>query len=282
MKSVNEKDDTVLVSVVVTIYNKAPYLKRCFQSILQQNFKQFEIIAIDDCSTDNSLQIARELASQDKRIKLYVNNKNSGPSAAANKAIGFAKGRYLARMDADDIMSPDRLEKQIEFLTKNSEYIAVGGQVKIVDKHERFIRVKNTPITNEAIKRSLFLFNPIQHGTMTIDRKKLPEDFQWYPKDINNAEDYDLLIRLTQHGKVHNLKEILLEYRYSESSLSRQNLKQSFLAMYHVRQRAVQLYGFQPGLIPRLLSQMQWLACTIFPDKVIDLLFNLFTSCITR
>ena len=124
-----------LISVVMSNYNTDElYLRASIESILNQTYKNFEFIIVDDCSSDNSVSVIESY--DDKRIKLIKNPKNMGLTKSLNIAIKAAKGEFIARMDADDISLPQRFEKQVEFLTQNPEYIACGTAIKILGSHK--------------------------------------------------------------------------------------------------------------------------------------------------
>lgn len=122
------KDKKILISVVLPVYNAGLYLREAMLSIIGQSYQDWEMIVIDDGSTDNSWKVASELAKQDSRIKLFRNRSHYGVAHVSNLAIKKAKGQYLARMDGDDVSLSNRLSKQLSFLQKNIDVIAVGAQ----------------------------------------------------------------------------------------------------------------------------------------------------------
>ena len=135
-----------LVSVIMSVYNGEKYLVQAIDSILNQTYQNFEFIIIDDCSTDNSSHILQEYAQKDSRIKIIKKEKNIGIKGFIknlNLGISIAKGKYIARMDADDISLPERFQKQVDFLENNPEITLVGAQLNLINEQNK--------ITGEAI-----------------------------------------------------------------------------------------------------------------------------------
>ena len=168
-----------LVSVLIPVFNAGNFLVPAIESIFNQTLKNLEIIAIDDGSTDNSLAILKSLAKKDKRLRVYKNPKNLNIANTLNRAIKLAKGQYLARMDADDIASENRLKLQIEYLRSHPGTVIVGGQCQTIDIDGKSLGHKNFPLTDKKIKQSLFEYNPIQHPTIVINKKIIPENFKF-------------------------------------------------------------------------------------------------------
>src|SRR3989338_10709157 len=137
---------TAKISVIMSVYNGMPYLPEAVKSILNQTYKNFEFIIIDDASTDQSTKYLRFL--KDKRIKLIKNSKNLGLAASLNKALKFAKGEYIARMDADDISLPKRFEKQVKFFKKHPSVDICGTWVNLIDDVGKIIGEKKYPISD--------------------------------------------------------------------------------------------------------------------------------------
>ena len=213
--------DQKLISVIMSVYNGEKYLVQAIDSILNQTYQNFEFIIIDDCSTDNSSHILQEYAQKDSRIKIIKKEKNIGIKGFIenlNLGISIAKGKYIARMDQDDVSLPERFQKQVDFLENNPEITLVGAQLNLVNEQNK--------ITGEAIaalhhrdivKRitsQIQLFHPV-----IMFRKD--QNIQYREKFLY-CEDYDLYLNLiTQGKKLANINEKLLHYRILESSISR-------------------------------------------------------------
>lgn len=222
------------ISVVMSNYNtNNEYLKLAVNSILNQTFKDFELIIVDDASDNDNLQILEEY--RDKRIKLIKNNKNLGLAANLNTAISLAKGEYIARMDTDDISMPSRLEKQFNYLEKHPDIGVLGTSAIFFGKRKR---IKKMLENHEDIKSNLLFQNQLIHPSVMI-RKELFE-LEMYNNSFKTAQDYELWSRLIWVTKFHNLSEILLKYRThaGQITISKQN-EQNNMAN-HVRSKMLE------------------------------------------
>lgn len=265
------------------VYNAGAFLDQCLHSVLKQDFTDFELIAVDDGSKDNSLEILNKYASEDSRIKVYQNERNYGVSVTANKAIKLASADVIARMDADDIMAPGRLTAQYEFLQQHPEYVLVGGQVNLIDNDNQMLRSKSFPLEHNQIKSLMFTACPVQQATTMVNRAKLPSDFVWYEDGLNTAEEVELMFKLINYGKMANLPIVVHYYRQHPDSLSHQNPKETFRLTYIARRKGVKLHGYRPSPTAMILSEMQRIAVNVLPRgliyptyfKVRSLIFNI-------
>lgn len=274
------KKDAKLISVVMPVYNAGLFLRESLDSVLSQTYKNWELICVDDGSSDNSLNILLEYASADSRIKVFKNKKNLGVSATTNFAIGKGRGEYLARMDADDVMTPDRLEKQIKFLKRNPKVIVLGGQCRLINEKGEKIGQKRFPLTHQEIYKMMYEAMPVQQPTMMVNLKLLPKDFSWYEKMTNTAEEVDLLFRLFKFGQFANLSDEILKYRLHGQNLSLKNPKMTFKITYRTRKMAVKKYGYNPTLKARFANFSQYLIVSLLPAKAIFPLFGLWRGLI--
>ena len=193
------------VSVLMTVYNGFPYIKDAISSILNQSFSDFELIIIDDASTDetaNTIEIFN-----DRRIRYFKNSTNMGITRSANRGLSLAKSPYIARIDADDVSLPERLARQVEYLDQNQDIGVVGSAIREIDTKGRFLRSWNPPTSPQLIKWSLNLFDPIAHSTVLM-RRKLVEQVQGYANEMETVEDYDLWRRLSKITKIANLSDV--------------------------------------------------------------------------
>ena len=161
----------ILISVVMSVYNGEKYLVDSVDSILNQTLFDYEVIIVNDGSTDSSLKIIKEYQKKDKRLKLINNERNIGLTKSLNKGIGISKGKYIARQDADDISLKNRLRVQYEFLELHPECVAVGSNARIVDMHNTFLYDSAQPLLWEDIKEVLPK-NPFFHSS-TMFRKDI-------------------------------------------------------------------------------------------------------------
>lgn len=206
----------MLISVVLPAYNADLYLKEAIDSILAQTFIDFELIVLNDGSTDKTEEII--LSYNDNRIVYIKNEKNLGLIATLNKGICFAKGKYIARMDADDICFPERFAKQVEFLEKNQEYVICGTFVYLfIEKIEKK-KVAKYPEVDSAIRMRSIFNSPFAHPTVMFRRDIIIDNNLKYSKEYKYAEDYGLWIDLLEYGKGYNLTKPLLYYRITPNS----------------------------------------------------------------
>lgn len=206
-----------LVSVIMTAYNEEKYIAEAIQSILNQTYKNLELIIVNDGSTDRTLDIIKKFS--DNRIKLINNKRNLGASESSNRGIEIAKGKYIARMDADDISLPSRIEKQIDFLEYNTDIHVIGTWIKVIfeDLIESNVLWKYD-FDSEKIRSSL-IFNPgVAHPTLMFRREVLVNTK--YNTSYGSAIDYDLYSRLPREVKFSNIQETLLYYRRHDNQMS--------------------------------------------------------------
>lgn len=211
---------TPKITVLLPVYNCELYIKTAVESILNQTFTNFELLIIDDASTDATVSILKKF--DDPRIQLIEKPLNSGYTNSLNYGLKIAKGQYIARMDADDISYPERFARQIDYLDNHPDVVVCGTTYKIVDNDKKII----LPQDHEAIKIGLLWGNCVSHPSVMI-RKKIVDDFSIrYDTSKEPAEDYDMWVRLLSIGKLHNLKEILLEYRVYGNQVSRKRAEE--------------------------------------------------------
>lgn len=197
------------ISVVIPAYNAAYYIGACLKSMIDQSFKDQEIVVIDDASTDDSVKVVRSF--QDPRIRLIENASNLGLAACVNKAIRSCAGEYIARMDADDIAHPTRLEKQLMFMEANPEIGIVGSAMQSVG-HSNFLH--RFPASHAACKAQLLFNVCFGHPTVMIRRSVfLPADSLYREELQQYSEEYELWCRLVDRIQFANMQEVLLQYR---------------------------------------------------------------------
>jgi glycosyltransferase involved in cell wall biosynthesis len=226
-----------VVSVLMPVYNAERFLEQTLQSILAQTFTDFEFIIIDDGSTDSSRSILESHAARDRRVRL-VSRPNTGYVVALNEAIGMARGRYLARMDADDVALPVRLERQVQFLDEHPDHVCVGAVCAFIDERGRFLRYSMSVFGHEANQRELMRGSTTLIHPTWMMRRDAVERVGPYDPSLMPAEDIDLLLRLSETGKVDNLPEPLLKYRMHDQSVSSRRHHQQLAHMKMAVERA--------------------------------------------
>ena len=208
----------VPVSVVLPCYNCERFLRAAVQSILDQSFQDFELILIDDGSTDGTPEILREFAAKDPRVRTLKNEVNSGICAALNKGLDAACGEFLCRMDADDIAEPDRLEKQIAYMRAFPRTVVCGSHLLLIDEQGRETGRRRYDLDTARIKRNRFFRSPFAHPAVMIRRSILEEHRIRYSVRFPYAECYDLWMRLAPYGDFANLDAFLLRYRLTDAA----------------------------------------------------------------
>jgi len=216
-----------VVSVILPTLNDAEYVAKAIESVISQTYTDFEIIVVDDGSTDGTIEYLDD--HPDDRIKLIVREKKSGITSAINHGIRESRGKFIARHDADDWSDNERLEKQVAYLDRNSEVVLVGTGAYLVDENgiiQSQRRVLESPSLDDLINHNEFV-----HGSVMI-RKGVLESVGCYDEWFHTTEDYDLWLRLAEEYEVRNIDEPLYYFRQHDESLYGSNLEE--LKLYHL------------------------------------------------
>jgi glycosyltransferase involved in cell wall biosynthesis len=213
-------NSTPKITVLMPVYNCELYIKEAVESILNQTCSDFEFLIIDDASTDKTVSIIKSY--QDSRIQLIEKPLNTGLTNSLNLGLRLARGKYIARMDGDDISVPERFAKQITFLEANPDVVLCGAWFNIVGSN----KLVKVPEHHDAIKLALLRGNCIAHPTVMMRKEILDEFSISYEEQKEAAEDYDLWVRLLMLGKLHNLQEVLLGYRMHNAQVSSKRMLQ--------------------------------------------------------
>ncbi|MCQ6264731.1 glycosyltransferase [Fictibacillus sp. WQ 8-8] len=257
------------VSVIMGIYNtnNETLVKPAIDSILNQTYTDFEFIICDDGSNDGTLELVRKITNHDSRVKIIENITNKGLASTLNNCLEISKGDYIARMDADDISLPHRLEKQVEFLDNNLEYDLVGCNAVLFDENGDWGYRR----TEEYPKRNHFLFGtPFIHPSILI-RSATIKEMNGYKvaKETLRCEDYELFMRLySKEKKGYNLQEHLFKFRENQEAYNRRKLK------FRLDEAKVRYRGFKMlDLMPiGLIYTIKPLIVGLVPQKVLAFL----------
>tara|TARA_B100000674_G_C37800782_1_gene896344 strand:+ start:134 stop:1060 length:927 start_codon:yes stop_codon:yes gene_type:complete len=215
------------ISVIMSVFNGSKFLSDAIQSILNQTFKEFEFIIVDDGSTDNSLNIIRSFESADSRIKV-ISKLNEGLAKSLNAAISVSKGKFIARMDADDISYENRLEKQYEYMQKNESIDLCGCSMDIIDELGNVTSEKIQISNIDDIQRKRYFQSPILHITF-FGKKSFFVKHNGYREQFKYAQDYDLVLRGINAGaKICNIKDKLVQYRDYQQKIDPTKFIQQF------------------------------------------------------
>jgi len=263
------------ISVVMPVYNSAKYLALAIESILNQTFKDFEFIIVDDSSTDSTGQIIKKYIKSDKRIVVAKNIKNLGICNSLNIGLSLARGKYVARMDGDDWSYPERLFKQISFMESHPKTVICGGAIEVCDSNLRVKNQRHYPISDNKVREKILKLNPFAHPAVMY-RKEAAIKAGGYNEKLATVEDYDLYFRLGNLGKFVNLNDTLLKLRLRDNSISSINAtKQSAFHLY-VRLKGVVEYGYPWHFIDIIYFVVVLIGMIVIPNKYKNGLYNLF------
>lgn len=207
------------LAVIMPVFNASKYIKEAITSVLDQSYKNFDFYIIDDGSTDSSVEIIQSF--DDPRIKLVKKAVNSGVVDALNLGLEQIDHEYIARMDADDICLSDRFAKQIEYLDKNPNVFALGGQVSYFGQTNS---ESNLPQEHQDLCMHLFFMNPFVHPTMMFRGDVFMSANIRYSKRYAHLEDYHLWLGISALGQIRNLPDCILKYRIEGQNISLANL----------------------------------------------------------
>lgn len=259
-----------LVSVIMPAYNAGKYVGKTIESILNQTYQNFELVIVDDGSTNGTVELLQSYQKRyPKKIKLYRFDKNRGESFSANYAFKNAQGEFIARMDADDIAKPDRLATQVVFLLKNPRVIVVGSQAEVIDRNGVVIGKKFFPVTHDKIYEKYAILHPMLHSSCMIRRSLLPNDESLYEDIYEPNDDYYTFFRLLCYGNFANINKPLVQYRVHGQNKSLTNPKSKFFNSVKIRLAAIRNGWYKPTRFVYIVMIVQIIAITIMPEKLI-------------
>ena len=261
-----------LISIIMPVYNAADYLKAAIQSILSQTYSHWELIIIDDASTDSTPKILKSF-SRNSKIKIFKNSRNLGVAASLNRALSLSRGQYIARMDADDISHPNRLQKQLKFLQSHPKIVACGVQAEIINGQNQAVGTRSFPQGSQSCHDYLMLTSPILHPTLLAKAdiyKKIG-----YTAKYKTAEDWELYFKFLNFGHLNNLPETLYSYRQLYGSNGFKNIRKAFLLITRIRLNAIK-NGYQPAWLMFLSNFLQAFVVFLLPEKLVFRLFSLW------
>ncbi len=241
--------DRPKISVLMPIYNAEKYLAKTLESILKQTFTDFEVIAINDGSTDGSEAILHEFQQRDRRIHVF-SQQNAGLIETLNRGLTYIKAEYISRIDADDIALPELFAKQVAFLDSNPDHVAAGGRVLMIDEDDAPIKEANDLLTHEEIDQAhLMGFGTFPHSGSMIRRDAIAK-IGGYRKEVPHAEDIDLWLRLAEIGKLQNLPSVAFKYRLHLKSIGHSKRSQQIESTRRLIIDAHLRRGLTPPAIP--------------------------------
>lgn len=249
------------ITVAIPLFNKAPFIRETIYSVLEQSHSDFELIIIDDGSTDGSQEVVRQI--EDKRIRFIQNERNLGTAAIANKLMEFAESKYVVRIDADDIMMPNRIQLQLDYMEKNPEIVVSSGSLQCFGEDQS---IWTWPETHDQLWSAILFRSPIVQGASIINSEHWKRNnFLYDENGPNTAEDWLMWYKVARKAKIGNSKEVLIKYRVGP-----QNISQNSTEQYYKGRKYLFNYMFNDLNLPQENIDIHFLTRPYFlkePDK---------------
>ena len=249
------------VSVVMSVFNGEAFLSEAIDSVLNQSFRDFEFVIVDDGSTDATADILSKYVLRDGRIRVLRNGKK-GRAASLNLAISLANGKYVANIDADDLAMPGRLEEQVAFMERNPEVGVLGGAFELITDSGAAIDIIRHPLEDSQLRSAILRYNPICHSSVIL-RKDIVLALGGYRSIFVPSEDYDLWLRMSERSRLANLHNVLVRYRIHRNQLSVRKLEHQALCVLAASAAAEQRRNGRPDplsevdeITPQLLDSL--------------------------
>ncbi|TFH33505.1 MAG: glycosyltransferase, partial [Deltaproteobacteria bacterium] len=244
------------VTVLMPVHNGGEYLAGAVQSVLAQTFHGFEFLIIDDCSIDGSLHVAASF--DDPRIRIIPNDRNMGLAMSLNKGFDLARGKYIARMDSDDVCRPDRLERQLAWLESHPAVGACGSWVRYIGLGRgKTVRYYSD---SSMVKASLLFDPPMAHPAVMLRRDLFLRHGLLYDPTFHRAQDYDLWERASHHFPLSNVPRVLLDYRIHPEQAGGRTYREQQGDADRTRLRQLNAMGMDPGedemAVHRIVSEL--------------------------
>jgi len=257
---------TPAISVVMPVYNYGHYIRDSIDSILAQTMSDFELIVVNDGSSDNSGEIAHSYL--DRRIRIIDFDEQSGCYPARNTGMKIAKGKYICVMDADDVSLPDRLEQQYRFLEENTEFGVIGGAFQMMGNQRVFYRETDF----ETIKLLILRFCYLCHATCMIRTSLVREHGLYYNESYTYASDHDWIARASSLFPVTNMNEIVYKIRTHPQQISTAKSQMQSFFIDQIRLKQLSFFGIEPTETEKELhlALIKGLADERFGEKQVD------------
>lgn len=212
------------ISVIMPLYNAERFVSKAILSILNQTYEDFELIMVDDCSTDSTMSIVDDIS--DSRIKILHNCNNMGIAYSRNLALANCMGEYIAIMDDDDLSIKDRFKLQVDFLDSNENIDAVGGRICFIDEDDNYITpFKEAYYNPKYMKAELLFRNPTINSSMMFKKSVIEENEIKYRDGYLGLEDYMFWVEFSKVGNICELNDVLAKYRVYQENESNRNTK---------------------------------------------------------
>jgi len=206
-----------IISVLMSAFNAEKYIEETIDSVLNQSFKNFEFIIINDGSTDTTEK--KILSYKDSRIRFFNNKKNIGLTKSLNRGLKIAKAKYVARIDADDLLTKDYLKKKLEFFKKNKDIAIIGSWVEVIDQNSKKIKIIKYNLDPVIIKWSMILKNQIAHSSAFFVKDIIIKEGA-YKEIYRYSQDFDLWFSVSRKNRIINIPQPIVKYRVHKNSIS--------------------------------------------------------------
>lgn len=256
------------------VYNAGSYLDEAIESILAQSYANWELILVDDASHDGSAMRALAYSERDPRIRFFANPQNLGVAKTRNRALGLARGEYVAPLDNDDIAVPSRLWEQVRFLEAHPDHALVASDIEIMDEHSRTTAIRVYPHQDADIRKVLTRMNPIANPASMFRREVFDSLGGAYDESVCPVEDYEFVTRVVASYKVANLAVPLTRYRITSTQAKSVYLKKTLKITRLIQRRAIAA-GCKDSLFNRLY-RVGLALFVVLPDRLVMWLFKKF------
>lgn len=271
------RTDHPRVSVLMPAYNAERYVSEAIESMLDQSFPDFELVVVDDGSTDGTGEIVERFADRDPRVRLVRCEENGGIARALNRGLDAARGEYIVRMDSDDWSYPYRLERQVAFMDANPEVDVSGSAIEVCDRALRPLNVRRYRTTDQELRERVFHYSPFAHPAV-IYRTEAARAIGGYNPALSDADDYDFFLRLGRDGQFANLPDVLHRLRTRPDSVSQGKGPRTERLTIYTRFKAAIEYGYPMSGFEFAYSVLQYASTYVIPPRVKFWLFNRIRS----
>lgn len=231
-----------LISINIVTHNRAHYIVDAIQSVLKQSYANWELIIIDDASTDNTYEVVHPFL-KDGRIKYLIVSKKDNIAQVRNIALNESIGDYIAVLDSDDKWTDvDKLKKQVSFLENNLDHALIGGAAEIIDANDNVIEIIKKPLTDEEIKKDFFSKNPFFHSSILV-RANILKLMHGYDEAFSFGEDMDLCLRIGREHKLCNLSDPIVSYRRHDDNEATKHSKAAVLDVFRIIKKNRKAYN---------------------------------------
>lgn len=266
-----------IVSVVMPVFNAERFVHKAIESISNQTLKNFEFIIVNDASEDKTAEIIHSYARKDKRIRLINNGRNLKIAHSLNIGVSAAKTDLIARIDADDISHPERLEIQYEFLRRHPKVAIVGANISILDKNGKEIWKREYPTMSKDLKKIMLRYSAFAHPVVMF-RKRVFKEFHGYDPNMIPCEDLDLWFKIGAKYDLRSIPKTLLKYSLSTESSSHYDVRATELLGFKIKINAIKKLGYRPSTYDLIYNLLQFLSLWLMPANIRIKLYNLLRT----